>query len=622
MGNIWRGEDERLHGRPCAIKSLPLAGLSGPDAAEAIAWFDREVEVLAQLHHPAICDIRDVVPVSDERYLILELIDGHTLGAELARRGHPGLPVDDVLRWAATLADALAYLHGQCPPLVFRDLKPANVMLRSTGQVVPIDFGIARPVATAGATAIGTGAYAPPEQYQGLAEPRSDIYGLAATLHHLLTGRDPTGYPPFTFPPIRALVPGLPGALELVLQRALSLKPDDRYPDVTAFAATLAAGATGSGRGPGRGPGGGPSAAARPGAVLQIQRPLVPPDPAHSFVLAPERTVRRRSQPRGHPAPAGLVPLEGERLWVLSEAALWDVAAGHVIWELGITADEPAALSPDGSYLAQYLTGRLGIWRAFNPSATRVAGPPGFGTPVFSPDGTLLAARSDEGQRELTCWGVDGGDVALSLRGHDGPVRTLLWGPDGRTLVSASDDRTVRLWDATNGHVIHRLKGFDYAPLAITLSPDGSVLATESGRRKELGAVRLWNTATGKEIEHFHDHERALIGLAFNPDGVLLATWDEEGLVVLRNLVSGDIEWELKAHDGMVNDLTFSSDGVVMATAGDDGVVVLWDLTNGQVLHRLDDGAGTAAVTVLFRPGDDSLVSLGEEDDLVRIWRI
>ena len=93
---------------------------------------------------------------------------------------------------------------------IFRDLKPQNIMLRKEGSIALIDFGIARPMATAGATAIGTGGYAPPEQYQGQAEPRSDQYALAATLHHLLTGRDPTLARPFViFPAVRDQVPDI-----------------------------------------------------------------------------------------------------------------------------------------------------------------------------------------------------------------------------------------------------------------------------------------------------------------------------------------------------------------------------------------------------------------------------
>jgi len=172
-------------------------------------------------------------------YLILELIEGRTLADELATRGAPGLPETDVLTWAISLCDALAYLHGHTPPVIFRDLKPQNIMRRLDGRVVLIDFGIARAMTTAGGTAIGTGGYAPPEQYQGLADVRSDVYGLAATLHHLLTGRDPTRHPPFRFPPVQELVPQISLHINSALAHALNMAPDDRFQTANAFAAAL-----------------------------------------------------------------------------------------------------------------------------------------------------------------------------------------------------------------------------------------------------------------------------------------------------------------------------------------------------------------------------------------------
>src|SRR5438094_9743891 len=100
---------------------------------------------------------------------MLEFIGGHNLAQELAARGRPGLPQQDVRAWATQICDALTYLHGRRPPVIFRDLKPQNIMLRPDGRVALIDFGIARTTITAGGTAIGTGGYAPPEQYQGQA---------------------------------------------------------------------------------------------------------------------------------------------------------------------------------------------------------------------------------------------------------------------------------------------------------------------------------------------------------------------------------------------------------------------------------------------------------------------
>lgn len=239
MGEVWRGRDDRLQGRPCAIKVVRLGGVPAEEQRELTAWFARESAVLSSLRHPAICDIRDVVDEADAHYLILELIDGRTLADELAAHGTPGLPETDVVSWAIDLCDALTYLHGHTPPVIFRDLKPQNIMRRLDGRVVIIDFGIARAMVPIGGTAIGTGGYAPPEQYQGLADARSDVYGLAATLHHLLTGRDPSHYPPFSYPSVRTLIPKISPHVDVAIARALNLVPDDRFASAEAFAAAL-----------------------------------------------------------------------------------------------------------------------------------------------------------------------------------------------------------------------------------------------------------------------------------------------------------------------------------------------------------------------------------------------
>ena len=239
MGEVWEGSDERLRSRTCAVKQVLLTGPNPAEQAEREAWFAREAETLATLKHQHICDIRDVFEEHGNGYLILELVEGHTMAQELTSLGKPGLPEAAVLDWARQLGEALTYLHGQMPSIVFRDLKPQNIMLRPNGQLVLIDFGIARPAVTTGGTTIGTPGYAPPEQYQGFAEPRSDQYALAATLHHLLTGRNPEQGPPFAFPSPSNLVPGLSASVGVALARALAMRMEDRFASVDEFLAAL-----------------------------------------------------------------------------------------------------------------------------------------------------------------------------------------------------------------------------------------------------------------------------------------------------------------------------------------------------------------------------------------------
>ncbi len=236
MGAVWRARDERLHGRLCAVKSLLLEPSTPEDEREHLAWFQREMAVLSQLSHPSICNILDVVSErGTTHHMVMEFVEGKTLAQEVAEHGSPGMNESTVLPWARELADALAYLHAHVPQVIFRDLKPANVMLRPDGHLTLIDFGIARFRQAVTGTAIGTGGYAAPEQYQGLALPQSDIYGLSATLHHVLTGRNPQLYPPFTFPLVRNLAPAVSATVEAAIARALCMRPADRFTSVTEF---------------------------------------------------------------------------------------------------------------------------------------------------------------------------------------------------------------------------------------------------------------------------------------------------------------------------------------------------------------------------------------------------
>ena len=139
-----------------------------------------------------------------------------------------------MLDWALQLCDVLEYLHGQNPPIIFRDLKPANIILRPDGRLELVDFGIAKLFAPGQqGTLIGTPGYAAMEQYQGLADPRSDIYGLGVTLYFLLTGRDPQQNAPFSFPPATSINPKVSQGMESILLKSMEHRLDDRWVSVT-----------------------------------------------------------------------------------------------------------------------------------------------------------------------------------------------------------------------------------------------------------------------------------------------------------------------------------------------------------------------------------------------------
>jgi outer membrane protein assembly factor BamB/predicted Ser/Thr protein kinase len=233
MGAVYQARDLRFTGvaRLCALKEMTCTTPDPQVRRLAIQNFEREANILASLNHPAIPKIYDYFTESTRSYLVLEFIEGEDLEA-LMGDTEQMLPQERVADWAIQICDVLSYLHSQEPPIVFRDMKPSNIMLRPPNHVVLIDFGIARvfEVGQKG-TMIGTEGYSPPEQYRGIANPAGDIYALGATLHHLLTRRDPRLEPPFTFheEPPRLLNPALSEELEAVIMTALEYEPERRF---------------------------------------------------------------------------------------------------------------------------------------------------------------------------------------------------------------------------------------------------------------------------------------------------------------------------------------------------------------------------------------------------------
>ena len=228
MGVVYLAQDQRLANRSCAIKEMVDHIIDPEKRREANEYFAREADTLAQLRHPAIPAISDRFDQSNRHYLVMEYVEGRNLEEEMAALGHP-LDEGVVIDIARQLCEVLAHLHNFTPPIVYRDMKPSNVMLTPKGKVMLIDFGIARlfKVASKG-TMIGTLGFAPPEQYQGQVDPRSDIYSLGATLHYVLTGRDPEKFPPFSFPPVQSLRPAVSANLAGAVDRALSYKVEGR----------------------------------------------------------------------------------------------------------------------------------------------------------------------------------------------------------------------------------------------------------------------------------------------------------------------------------------------------------------------------------------------------------
>lgn len=230
---VYCARDMHEGGRTVAIKQINLQGLNAEEMIETTDTFNREVHMLSALSHPQVPLIYDHFSDQDHWYLVLEYIAGQTLETYLATREAQGkpLPIEEILAIASQLCTVLEYLHSRQPPIIYRDLKPSNIMRDPMGTLYLIDFGIARrftPGQSRDTQALGSPGYAAPEQYgRTQTTPQADIYSLGALLHQLLSGQDPSDHP-------HGLLPLHPNGqagnadLEALVTQMLLLNPSER----------------------------------------------------------------------------------------------------------------------------------------------------------------------------------------------------------------------------------------------------------------------------------------------------------------------------------------------------------------------------------------------------------
>ena len=234
MGAALLATDIRLNNKLVVIKELISDQTDAQKLQSDVRNFKREVAMLAHIDHPLVPNVTDQFQEGTRYFMVQEYVEGENLDERLNRTRQP-MREKEALVCASEVLDVLDYLAQQTPPIVHRDIKPTNIIISSKDMRAHlVDFGIARRNEQQKQTsALGTPGYAPPEQYQGQADARSDLYALAATLHHVLTNRDPRNHPAFVYPPVRSINPQLSPEIERVLVRALSSDVKLRYQTAT-----------------------------------------------------------------------------------------------------------------------------------------------------------------------------------------------------------------------------------------------------------------------------------------------------------------------------------------------------------------------------------------------------
>jgi outer membrane protein assembly factor BamB/tRNA A-37 threonylcarbamoyl transferase component Bud32 len=522
MGSVYRARDQHF---PNVVKLVAVKEMinQAPDPLvrqTIVQNFEREANILATLSHPSIPRIYDYFTVEDRSYLVLEFVHGKDL--EQIINEAPGfLPEESALGWAIELCDVLSFLHNHKPdPIIFRDMKPSNVMVNQHDHVILVDFGIARTFQSGQkGTMIGTEGYSPPEQYRGEASTLADIYALGATLHHVLTRRDPRLEPPFSFGerPVRKINPSVSLELEAVISTALQYNPQDRFPSVEAMKEALIA-------------------AGRKTGLLHRIPAAGPEGAAHASGIKPLWTFQLEDEIRGAPLYLNgtlFVGCYDHNLYALN------AATGEFVWKYatdGGVVTRPAAFENNvyfGSedhrlHAVSARTGKV-QWTHYTDgpvrSSPRIAESHVF---IGSDDRHLHAVNLVTGRatwkfeaeaevrstpfvtNEFVYFGCESGDLyALTFRGdlkwRFKAKRAITSSPvvQDKVLYFHSLDGLLYALDADSGWVIWRFrteKGSVVTPcieegLIFTGSADGNIYAAEVRTAREA-----WRFKTGHQV--------------------------------------------------------------------------------------------------------------------------
>lgn len=581
MGAVYQAADIQLGDRLVAVKEMSQKGLDPQEIAHAAAAFKREAYLLASLpHHPHLPSVYDYFDDGSRWYLVMDFIAGETLEQYGDKAGGQLLP-GEVLDIGIQLSAVLDFLHRHQSPIIFRDLKPANVMRTPEGDLFLIDFGIARHFRFGQAKdtiAYGSAGYAAPEQYgKAQSTPQSDIYSLGATLHHLLTGIDPALFP-FRFAPLSGA--GISADLSTLIARMVEIDREKRpasMAEVKQQLQYLLAQSTGSqlpstihiGEGD------------DPSIQMMVSAPSRSSSPSLGTVLCTYR---------GHSNNVRAVAWSPDSTRIASASndssvQVWEATNGRKHLALSSTISDAMAWSPDGTRIASGYA-RLVVWDAdkggeilhikdgvdalaWSPDSRYVVHSNRFHkNALFIRKGAIFVRNTATGKKRLT----------YRAHGKKG-VYTLAWSPDGKHIASGSDDGTVQIRNAATGHLLLTYRGHSSYIRSVAWSPDGKRIASGSWDK----TVQVWDAATGCLLLTYRDHDEYVNTVAWSPDGTRLVSGSDDKTARIWDGTTGRTLLIYRGHSEYVNTVAWSPDGMWIASGGgntrgpgDDHTVQVW----------------------------------------------
>lgn len=587
MATVYKAYDTQLE-REVAIKMIRSSAFPMEGLQNVLKRFEREAKALARLSHTNIISVIDYGEHEGSPYLVMTYLPGGTMKQIM---GHP-MPWQDSARLLLPVARALDYAHRQ--GVLHRDVKPANILMTQSGDPMLSDFGLAKIMElgeghtlTASGISLGTPEYMAPEQGMGRdVDGRVDVYSLGVVLYELITGRKPfTADTPMAvifkhisepLPSPRLFVPDLPFEVENILFRAMEKEPENRYPDMHAFAEALEQMASGNlvlQEGFGLPVGLERSSA----ATLEPVDSLAPTRRDEAKPAQTRKARRRKEEAQTLPPDAEPETLQPRTMSLLSPRQ----KSGRVI--LGV-----------GTVLL-FLVAALLILKSFAPGEQKNSI-----TPVFQQSTSIGLGQVGQLNELVTLGYGSIAQMALSPAGNVLAVATArgvhLYQPESLTHTGFLD---------TGG-----------TTTSIAFSPDGKYLISGTLSRK----VQIWKMSDLTLLRTLEQHEAGVKRVAFSLDGEHFASGDNDGTICIWRMSDMQVESTLQYGNGGVLSLAFSQDGQKLAAGFEDGPIKLWSVKGGAPLHALK-GHEMGTKDLLFSPDGARLVSVGEEG-LAKVWRV
>jgi WD40 repeat protein len=571
FAEVYLGEQIYL-GTQAAVKVL-TARLTNDE----IERFHTEAQTSLKLHHPHIVQTLEFGVENGLPFLVMR----YASNGSLRQRHSEGtrIPLSTVVKYVGQIAAALQYIHDQ--KLIYRDIKPENMLIGDNNDIWLSDFGITtiahRTNSMVLLDKVGTIFYMAPEQIQGKPRFASDQYALGIVVYEWLSGALPfdgtvlevvAQHLSSAPPSLHARVPTISPGVEQVILRALAKDPHQRFESVQKFAKVLEL------------------SSSEP--VPTVQWPQAPSIHVLKWPHKPLQPAIPLSTYQGHGAPVTSLAWSPDGTSIVSAGVdktvqVWDVSSGKCIHSYSGHGAPVSAVtwSPDSAYIASgSLDKTVRVWNAASGRNCYAYG--GHAAPVsavaWSPDGTHIASSSWD--KTVQVRKASNGEHIHTYREHTELVSAVAWSSHGTSIASGSWDHTIQVWYATSGVHHCTYRGHSEPVYAVAWSPE--LLSSLTGRGTHIASggrdasVQVWDVDTVSHCFSYGGHATSVTALAWSPDSTRVASGSADGIIQIWDGATGKHHYTYSGHSSQVSALAWSPDGKRIASGSADHTVQVW----------------------------------------------